>query len=85
MNNLGDYLGKFKKIFSSTKFQKDAVLSIINAATKMQLGPDDVEIKDYKIVLKASPAVKSTVFMYKQKILADLKAALGNNAPIDIR
>lgn len=85
MQNLGDYLNKFQKIFSGAKFQKDAVLSIINSVTKMQLGDNDLEVKDYKIVLKGSPAMKSTIYMYKQKILAELKAALGDKAPNDIR
>jgi hypothetical protein len=85
MNNLGGYLDKFKKIFTSTKFQKDAVRSVINHHAKIELGENDLEVKDYKIILKTSPAVKNAVFMRKQKILEDLKAQMGNIAPNDIR
>jgi cell division protein FtsX len=85
MNNLGNFLDKFKKIFSGAKFQKDAILSIINSQAKLQLEGKDIEVKDFKITLKTSPAVKSVVFMRKQKILEELKKALGTEAPIDIR
>lgn len=85
MNNLGDYLDKFKKIFSSSKFQKDAVLSIIKNVGKIELKPEDIDIKDFKVILKTSPAVKNAVFMYKQKILIALKEELGTNAPNEIR
>jgi cell division protein FtsX len=85
MQNLGNFLDKFKKIFSGAKFQKDAILSIINSTAKIQLDEKDIEVKDFKITLKTSPGVKSVIFMRKQKILAELKNALGNEAPIDIR
>ncbi len=85
MKELSGFLDKFKKIFSGAKFQKDAILSIINSTAKIQLDEKDIEVKDFKITLKTSPAVKNAIFMRKQKILEGLKAALGNEAPIDIR
>ena len=85
MNNLGDYLDKFKKIFSGAKFQKDAVISIINSTAKIQLSEKDFEVKNFSIKLTTSPAVKSVIYMHKQKILEALKANLGNEAPVDIR
>jgi hypothetical protein len=85
MNNLGGLFDKFKNIFTDAKFQKDAIVSIMNSTAKIQLDPKDIDIKDYKIILKGSPALKSTVFMYKQKILSELKNVLGNKAPNDIR
>jgi hypothetical protein len=85
MNNLGGLFDKFKHIFSDAKFQKGAVISTINNIAKINLEEKDIEIKDYKIVVKGSPALKSTIFMHKQKILAELKNILDTKAPNDIR
>ncbi|MCC2630986.1 MAG: hypothetical protein K0S38_795 [Candidatus Paceibacter sp.] len=85
MNNLGGFFDKFKHIFTDTKFQKSAVISTINMIAKIQIDENDIEVKDYKIVVKGSPALKSTIYMHKQKILAELKNILGTKAPNDIR
>lgn len=85
MNNLGNFLEKFKNIIGHSKFQKDAVLSIIKESVGIQLEEKDVEIKNFTVYIKASPLVKNEIFMRKQFILAKLKAILGNKSPKDIR
>jgi cell division protein FtsX len=85
MNNLGGFLDKFKNIFQGVKFEKDAVISIINTIAKIHLDEKDFEVKNFVVKLTASPGVKSVVYMHKQKILEELKVQLGDKAPIDIR
>lgn len=85
MQNLRDYLDKFKNIIVGSKFEKDAIISIIRDTTKIQLKDTDFDIKNFTIRLTTSPAVKGEIFMRKQKILESLKAALGTKAPTDIR
>ncbi len=85
MNNLGGFLDKFKSIFQGAKFEKDAVISIVNRVAKINLDEKDLDIKNFVIKLTASPGVKNEIFMRKQKILDELKAQLGDKAPIDIR
>ncbi len=85
MNNLGGLLEKFKNLIGSSKFQKDAVVSVIRDTVKINLEEKDFDIKNSTIQLKVSPAVKNEIFMRKQKILAALASALGAKAPKDIR
>lgn len=85
MNNLGGFLDKFKNIFQGVKFEKDAVISIINKIAKINLDEKDFDVKNFKITLTTSPGVKSVVYMHKQKILDELKLQLGDKAPVDIR
>jgi hypothetical protein len=85
MNNLGDYLNKFKKVFQNAQFQKDAVRSVIRNIVKIELGEKDFDVKNYTVTLNVSPVIKNEIFMRKQKILEALKSALGPKAPHDIR
>lgn len=73
MNNLGNFLDKFKNLLGSSKFQKDAVISIIKSISGISLEEKDVEIKNHVVRIKASPAVRSEIFMHKQKIIDELK------------
>ena len=85
MNNLGGLLEKFKNIIGASKFQKDAVISVVRDVAKINLEEKDFDIKNFSIKLSVSPSIKNEIFMRKQKILTALKSALGEKSPKDIR
>ena len=85
MNNLGGFLEKFKNLLGTSKFQKDAVISMIESVVKIKLQDKEIDIKDFVVYIKASPAVRGEIFMRKQKILDELKKVLANKAPREIR
>jgi hypothetical protein len=84
-NNLEGYLDKFKKIFSTVNFQRDAVVSIIEKHTNIKLLPKEFDIKDFVVTLKTSPGIKNEIFMHRNQILEELKTVLGNQSPKNIR
>ncbi len=80
MFNIEKFLNKFTKEIKSTESNKNIILDVIKKHTQIELQLNDVEIKDYQVVLKASPAVLNKIFIYKQKILDEL----GTSLPIKI-
>jgi hypothetical protein len=85
MQNLGSFFDKFKNIITGTKFQKDAIVSIVNSISKTSIKDTNVNVKDHIIYITAHPLIRNEIFMRKQKILSELKNHLGSKAPIDLR
>ena len=85
MNNLGGFLDKFKNLIGASKFQKDAVVSVVRDVAKINLKENDFEVKNFIIKLNTNSLIKNEIFMRKQKILSTLQSALGSKAPKEIR
>jgi hypothetical protein len=85
MNNLGDFLDKFKKAFLSSTAQKTAIIAGIKKSAGIQLDPGELEVKDQIVILKTSPVIRNEIFMRKKIIMRELENTLGKHAPGDIR
>jgi len=78
MFNISNYLSKFKSVLVSNKISKDVVSSIIKDVSRVTVDPKNVTIKSGVVYIKASPAVKSTLFVHKELILKKIKETSDN-------
>lgn len=76
MFNIQKYLDKLSQSLKSTDSQKEKIADIIEKHTQIKLSSKDLEIKDYIIYVKSSPAVKNKLFIYKEKILEDISVSV---------
>lgn len=72
MFNISSFLQKFSKNVADAEFHKKQISEVIEKHTQINISTSDVEIKDYVIYIKSSPAVKNKIFIYKEKILEDI-------------
>jgi hypothetical protein len=85
MFNINKYLEKFSKNISGVEIQKNQILEIINKYIKLEVLPQDIEIKNYIVYIKSSPSLKNQIFIYKNKILKDIVSSLPNLKIGDIK
>ena len=72
MFNIQKYLERFSKNINSIELYKKNILEIIRNNTQIEVPSEDLEIKEYIIYLKSSPAIKNKVFISKNKILEEI-------------
>ena len=84
MFNISKFLGKFSKNIKSTETDRQKILEIIEKNTQIKILPEEIEIKDYIIYIKSSPAIKNKLFIYKEKILENISSSLPTKI-VDIR
>ncbi|MFA4890204.1 MAG: hypothetical protein WC587_01025 [Candidatus Paceibacterota bacterium] len=81
-----NFLEKFKNLKPPKKFTQDETIKIINDILGISLKDGDIEQKGMALFIKSkNPAMKSEIFLRKNKILEDLSKKLGHKAPKDIR
>ncbi len=84
-NQISSFLDKFKKIL----FQKEGILIFISETifkyTKFKIDPNKIKIKNTYIYIENSPIIKNEIFIYKNKILADLKSEIKDFNFTDIK
>lgn len=84
-NQISSFLDKFKKIL----FQKEEILVFISETifkyTKFKIDPNKIKIKNTYIYIENSPIIKNEIFIYKNKILADLKSEIKDFNFTDIK
>lgn len=85
MFNIEKYLEKFSKNIHSSKLQKECILGVIKKYTQIQLSPDEIEVKNYVVYTKTSPAILNKIFIYKDKILEDVAQETPDLRIVDIR
>lgn len=85
MDQLSQYLERFKKILTSSSEIKETILSVIASISGITLEKTDIDIKHDTLYIKAHPATRNAIFMRKRKVLDELSSRLGTHAPRDIR
>ena len=85
MLNISNYLKKFSKNLFSSDEQKKKISEIIKTYTQVDVLPEEIEIKNYNIYLKKTPAVMNKVFIYKNKILEEVSSQIPDLKAVDIR
>ena len=76
MFNISSFLEKFSKNIQNTELHKEKILEIIEKQTQIKISPQDLEIKDYIIFIKSSPAIKNKIFIFKNKILEEISVSV---------
>ena len=84
MFNISSFLEKFSKNIKSNEVYKQQIIEIIKTNTQISIPEEEIEIKDYIIYTKSSPAIKNKLFISKEKIMSDLNSVLPIKI-IDIR
>jgi cell division protein FtsX len=72
MLNISKYLGKFSKVVSDNKEQKNIISEIIKNFVGINIDTEKIEVKENKIKIQTSPAVKNIIFLNKKQILEEL-------------
>lgn len=76
MFNIEKYLEKFSKDVRNAELHKTKIIEIIEKHTQLLILPKNLEIKDYIIYIKDSPAVKNKIFINKGKILEEITTSV---------
>lgn len=84
MFNISSFLDKLSKNVRSAESEKEKILELIFKNTQINIPLEDLEIKDFIVYIKSSPAVKNKIFIFKQKILNDLSNSISSKI-VDIR
>ncbi len=77
MFNISDFLDKISKKLKSQEIYKKGILEIIERNTNIKISNDDLEIKDYIVYIKSSPAVKNKIFISKESLINEINNTLG--------
>jgi len=80
MLGINKFLEKFSKDVRNVELHKTKILEIIEKQTQLYILPKNLEINEAVLYVKESPAVKNKLFIYKDKILEEIK----KSAPIKI-
>lgn len=85
MFNINSFLDKFYKNIKSTEIDNIKILEILEKHTKIKFFLNDIEIKNYVLYIKSTPASLNKVFIFKRKILEDISFFIPNQKIIDIK
>lgn len=85
MIEIKDLLLRFQNIFLSEEIKRETVCNIISQIINLPLKKEDVEIKNNTVYLNIKPIYKNEIFIKKDIISDELKKALGNKSPGDLR
>ena len=72
MWNISSFLEKFSKSLQSTESEKQHILDVIEKQTNIRLNLKDFEIKNYTVEVRATPAIKNKLFIYKRQLLEEI-------------
>lgn len=73
MKNLSEFVQKLRNKFLSEEFKKNRVKEILFEETGFDFKPENMEMREEILFLKAPPVLKSEVFIKKEKILKKIK------------
>jgi hypothetical protein len=76
MFNIEKFLEKFSKGLKAGELHAETILGEIAAQTGIQLEKKDIEVRNYILHIKASPAVKNKIFIFKEAILTGLNSKI---------
>jgi hypothetical protein len=85
MNSVGDFFGKFKNLAIVEFRKRDVIIEAIKQTTNQTVDFKDISIKDGVISIKSSSALKSEIFLKKNKILSLIKEKLPDLKVTDIK
>ncbi len=72
MQNISDFLEKFRKIIKDDSNLRETISLVIKQNINVIIKEKDIEIKNNIIYLKENNYIKNEIFFKKEKILNDL-------------
>ncbi len=85
MENISSFLEKTRKFEPPDITVRKKFVEVVNDLLGIDLNVKDIRVINFEIYVKASPAVRSEIFLNKIQILDKLKQELGNKAPVNIK
>lgn len=85
MFNIEGFLDKFYKNIRSAETDKKQIQEILEKHTRINFSLTDIEIKNYIIYIKATPAYLNKVFIYKRNILEDVSRLVPDQKIVDVK
>lgn len=76
MDSIKLFLTKFKDYIPPELVVKKLVQEVVARQTGVKLATSDIQLTNYTIYLKASPAAKSEIFLKQEAIMAELEKEL---------
>jgi Cu/Ag efflux protein CusF len=73
MFNISLFLEKFKNLGLSEKLLKEAISCSVKEIIGFDLDPKNISLKNGEVIFKVSPAIKNTIYIKKEAILAKIK------------
>ena len=85
MIEIKDLLARFQNILLSGEGKKEVVRKVISEIIKIEIGSEEVEIKNNIIYLNIKPIYKNEILLKQDQIFLKLKESLGEKIPQAIR
>lgn len=76
MELLKNFLKKYSQLAKERGLLKEVVIDSINKTINIKLTEKDFDIKNSVVYIKKSSAVKSEIFIHKEKILKEINEVL---------
>jgi Cu/Ag efflux protein CusF len=73
MFNISLFLEKFKNLGLNEKLLKEAISCSVKEIIGFDLDPKKISLKNGEVIFKVSPAIKNTIYIKKEAILAKIK------------
>jgi hypothetical protein len=73
MFNISNYLKKISKKIDSSDDLKKTIIDIIEREVGIKIDFENIEIKDYYLNINSNQAVKNKLFIYKDRIIKEIK------------
>lgn len=84
MFNISNYLNKITKKIHSEEDCNRNILSVVNMVTGLNIGLNNVEIKNYILYINTNFSAKNKIFINKSKIISEINQ-LSSEKIVDIR
>jgi len=85
MFNISQYLERFTRITPPDSEVRSCAEKVIQQQCGISVPQKNITVQNNILYIKTSPAVKSSVFVKKHILLAQIQEELGTRAVIDIR
>ena len=73
LSGIQDFLEEYRKRLFKAEDERSNILRIIYQVSGVELKEEDIEIRKNEIILRTDAVMKNQTFLYKEKILKELK------------
>ena len=85
MKKAKDLLVRWEQVVPDSFFLRSVLPAIVKKRTRAEIEPSSISVKNQTVFIKASPLIKTEIFIKKSAILEDLTKEMGEKAPRDIK
>lgn len=73
LSGIQDFLEEYRKRLFKAEDERSNILRIIYQVSGVELKEEDIEIRKNEIILRTDAVMKNQTFLYKERILKELK------------